>query len=121
MKSRMMDRVGMKFFHLYGKRITIHQIPGVALKFSLNIGDQAGRAVDPQGRPAPKCDPQERIEADEVVHMSVRDENVLGTQETGRTQRVVLAQIEQQGAFGPAHFDEQAGIAEDIIDEVTGE
>ncbi|MGB5042829.1 MAG: hypothetical protein WBO67_17930, partial [Nitrospira sp.] len=87
--------------------------------FSLNIGDESGRPVEAECFPAPKGDAEQRIEADKVVHMCVRDEDVAGAQEAGRAQGIVVAQIEEESAFGPANLHEQAWIAEDIIAEVA--
>jgi len=48
-----------------------------------------------------------------VVHYRTR------AQQAGGTQGIVVPQIEEDGAFGPANLHEQAWIAEDIIDEVA--
>ena len=113
------DCLLVEFLHGDSERVPIQEVPGIAMKFSLNIGDEAGRPVEVECFPASKGDAEQRIEADKVVHMCVRNEDVAGPQEAGRAQGIVVAQIEEESAFGPAHFHEQAGIAEDIIDEVT--
>ncbi len=46
-EGRAVDCLGMEFLHDYHERITVHQIPCIALKFSLNIGDQARRSIEP--------------------------------------------------------------------------
>ena len=78
------DCVGMEFSHADAEGVAVHQIPSIALKFSLNIGDQAWRSVEPQGFAAAERDAQHRVEADEVVHVRVRDEDVAGAREAGR-------------------------------------
>ena len=109
----------VEFLHGDGERVPIHEVPGIAMKFSLNIGDKAGRPVEVECFPASKGHAKQGVEPDEVVHVRVRDEDVAGTQEAGRAQGIVVPQIEEERAFGPAHLHEQAWIAEDIIDEVA--
>ena len=41
------------------------------MKFSLNIGDEAGRPIEVECFPAPQGDAEQRIEADKVVHVGV--------------------------------------------------
>ena len=119
-ECRRLDGMGMKFFYLYGERIAIDEVPGVALKLSLNIGDQSWGSIDPERRTPPESDPQECIKTNEMVHVSMGDKNVAGTQQTSRTQCVVMAEIEQEGSFRPTYFDEQPRIVKDVIDEMAG-
>lgn len=51
--------------------------------------------------------------------MGVGDEDVVGSKETGWAQCMVVAEVEQEGALGPADLDEEAGIAEHVIDQVA--
>ena len=113
------DCLLVEFLHGDSERIPIHEVPGVAMKFSLNIGDEAGRPVELQSLAAPEGDPKQRIEADKVVHVRVRNEDVACALEAGGPERIVVAEVEEEGTFGPTHFHEQAGIAEDIVDEMA--
>ena len=113
------DCLLVEFLHGDSERIPIHEVPGIAMKLTLNIGDQSRWSVEAQSLTAPQGHPEQRIEADKVVHVRVRNEDVAGAQQAGWPERIVVAQIEEEGALGPAHFYEQPGVAEDIIDEVT--
>jgi hypothetical protein len=61
-------------------------------------------------------DPQQRVEADEMVHVHVRHEHVTDPQEVAVAQRGKVAQIEQHGAALMRHFDEQGWVTETPVD-----
>ena len=65
--------------------------------------------------------PARFVEPDEVIHVGVGNEDVVRTQQAGWSKGIVVAEVEQQGAFRPPHFNEQTRITEDIIDEEAGE
>ena len=111
----------MKFLHHYGERIAINEVPGVAMKFSLNICNQPWRPIDPERGSPTEGDPQKRIKADEMVHVGMGDKNVARTQQPRGTQGVIMPEVEQERSFRPPYFDKQSWIAKDVIDEMAGE
>lgn len=64
----------------------------------LDLRAEAGRAVQPQVARAAEVQAQEVIEADEVIHVGVRDEDVRQPQDPARAQRGQVAEIEEQRA-----------------------
>src|SRR5215204_4962690 len=50
----------------------------------------------------------------------MRDEDVAGSEKSGCTELIIVSEIKQQRALGPANFHIHTGIPEDIVDEVAG-
>jgi len=73
-----------------------------------------------QGFAATEGDAQQGIKPDEMVHVGVGDEDVARAQEASRAEGLIVTEVEQQGALGPSHLDEQPGISEQVIDEEAG-
>src|SRR5207249_11389439 len=114
------DLPGMEFTRLDRQRVAVHQVPGVASHFPLDVGDQPRRAVKAERLAPPQRDAQQPVEPDEVVHVRVRDERVHGAQQPSRAQGRVVAQVEEERALGPTDLDIQARVAERGVDEVGG-
>src|SRR5207249_5739423 len=114
------DLPGMEFTRLDRQRVAVHEVPGVAAQFPLDVGDQPRRAVKAERLALPQRDAQQPVEPDEVVHVRVRDEHVHGAQQPSRAQGRVVAQVEEERALGPTDLDIQAGVAERGVDEVGG-
>ena len=47
------------------------------------------------------------------------DENVFGAQQASRTQRVVVSQVEEEGALRPADFHIDPRVSEPIVYEIA--
>src|SRR3989475_7224182 len=114
------DLPGMEFARLDRQRVAVHEVPGVAAQFPLDVGDQPRRAIKAERLTPSQRDAQQPVEPDEVVHVRVRDERVHGAQQPRRAQCRVVAQIEQKRAPGPADLDVQTGVAERRGDEISG-
>ena len=84
----------------------------------MDVADEARRAIEPQRFPAAQRHAQERVESNEMIHVGVGDKNIICAQQPGGAERFVMAEIEQQRAFGPADLDIHAGVAEDVVDEI---
>src|SRR5512139_3145455 len=65
----------------------------------------------------PDANAHEPVEADEVVHMRVRDEHMGEPQQMSRRERRVVAEIERERALLEAEIDVDAGVAEGVVDE----
>src|SRR5207245_6336584 len=115
------DLPGMAFARLYRQRVAVHEVPGVAAQFPLDVGDQPRRAVKAERLAPPQRDAQQPVEPDEVVHVRVRDERVHGAQQPSRAQGRVVAQVEEERTLGPTDLDIQAGVAARAVDEVVGQ
>ncbi len=109
--SRTIDREG----------VAIHEIPGIAPQLALHIVDQPGRAEEPERLAAPQGDTKNGVESDEMVHVCMRDKNFASPEQSGRSQTFVVPEIKEQGSLGPANLHIDAGIAEDIVDQIAGE
>ena len=101
----------------HGERVAIDQIPGVAGELASYVFDDAAGAEDFDLVVACEEDAQQMIEADEMVHVRVRNENLADLEEDGGRLTVDAAEIEQQGPSVVTEADVQAGIAERGIDE----
>ena len=51
----------------------------------------------------------------------MRNEDFSGPEQSGRSQSVVVPEIKKQGSLGPPNLHIDAGIAEDIVDQIAGE
>ena len=110
----------VKFVHFDGQGIAIHQIPRVPLQLSADIGNEPRRPVQPEGLVPAECDPEQTVKSNEVIHVCVRNEDVIGAKEMGGTEKVLLPQIEEQRSARPFYFNIEPGIAERVVDEVAG-
>jgi hypothetical protein len=104
--------------HLDGQGIAVHEIPGIAAQLACDVGDEARRAVQRERFATAQGDAEHAVEADEVVHVRVGDEDLGRAQEPGRAQGRVVAQIEQEGAARPADLDVETRITEGIVHEI---
>ena len=92
------------------ERLLVEQIPGIAAELVGHPLDEAGRTDEVKRGGAMQADPQQAIEAGEMIHVGVGHEHVGETQELARRQRRQLAEVEQQGPPPEAEIDEQPRI-----------
>ena len=103
------------------ERIAIHEIPGIAAQFAMDIVDQARRPEQSERLATPKRDAKDCVEPDEVIHVRMGDEDFSGPEQSGRPQVVVVPEVKEQGSLRPANFYVDAGVAKDVVDQITGE
>jgi hypothetical protein len=77
MKVSRLDVGGMKFFDCDGEGIPVNQIPGITLKFALDIFYKAWGTVQSKLFASTQCHTNEPVKPDKVIHVCVRNENVL--------------------------------------------
>ena len=77
MKMRGLDVGRVKFFDLDGQRISINEIPRIAVEFAIDILNKTGWPIQSKVFASPQCDSNKTVEADKMIHMSMRDENIL--------------------------------------------
>ena len=114
------DFFSVEFANLNGQRIPVDEVPRVATQFPVHILYQPRRTVEAKRFAAAKRHPYDGIEADEVVHVGVGNEEVIGPQQASGPERIIMSEVEEQRPLGPADFHIDAGIAEAVVDEVAG-
>jgi hypothetical protein len=62
-------------------------------------------------------DPQQRVEADEMIHVHMADEHVADAQQVPRAQGGDVTGVEQQRFPAVQHPDEEGRVAEAAVDE----
>jgi hypothetical protein len=65
----------------------------------------------------PEADAQQVIEADEVIHVGVGDEDVIDLEDHAGCKRLDIAQIEEQGFPAVSQIQVKGGVPEGIVDE----
>ena len=90
-ECRVPDFLTIEFTDLNSQWIAVNQIPGVPAELTVHIVDQSRRTIEAKRFPASQRHSHDGIEPDEVVHVRMRDKNVVGPQQTGGAQRVVLS------------------------------
>src|SRR5688500_960751 len=107
MERRLADGAAVKFPNLDDQWISVDQIPGIAAQFSVHIVDQTRRAIEAQLLAPSQRHTHYGVETDEMVHVRMRNENLIGPQKTGRAERIVAPQVEQQRPLRPpdVHVD----------------
>ena len=77
MKVSRLDVGEVIFLDLDGQRVTVNEIPGIAAKFALDILNKAWWTMQPKVFSATQGHTNEPVKPDEVIHVRVRDENIL--------------------------------------------
>src|SRR5208283_5290225 len=96
--------------------IALDEIPGIGFELMLDCVDEACRPIDPKALFSAEQSPQQVIKAGEVVHVSMRDEDVGDAQQFARRQTADVADVEEQRAALEDEIHIESGIAEGIID-----
>ena len=91
LECRAQDFLTTEFTDLNSQWIAVNQIPGVPAELTVHIVDQSRRTIEAKRFPASQRHSHDGIEPDEVVHVCMRDKNIVGPQKTGGAQRVVLS------------------------------
>ena len=104
--GHMEDEIGRK---------AVDQVPGIAAELVFDTLDDPRRADDPHRPVAPEQHPQHLIEADEMVDMGMRHENVRDAQDFARGHPMQITKIEQKRPFLELDVDIERRIAETIV------
>ena len=83
----------------------------------LDAVEKAGRAEEVKALVPPEEDPQQGVEAGEVVHVGVRDEGVAHLQELARGERREVPEVEEKGAAVEMEVDVEPRVAERVVDQ----
>jgi len=101
--------------------IVFHEVPRVGPKLSLHVVDEAGGSVEAEALVPPEADAQQVIEADEVIHVGVGDEDPVRLEDHPGRQRPDVPQIEQQRLPAVSHVEEKGRVPEGVVDETGAE
>jgi hypothetical protein len=97
--------------------ITLDQIPAIRFELVLDRVDEARGTINADGFLASEKEPQQLVEAGEMIHMSVGDKDIANAQELARWQPAQIAKIEKKRAPFKHEVDVKPGIAEGIVDQ----
>src|SRR3990172_8866642 len=76
--------------------VALHQIPGVAGKLPLDVGDDPRGPEETDHPIAAEDDPQQVIESNEVIDVGVRDEDIGDLQQVGWRLRRKVTKVHQE-------------------------
>jgi hypothetical protein len=99
-------------------RVVLHEVPGVGPEFSFHVVHETGGAEQVHFLVPAEGDPEEMVEADEVVHVGMGDEGMGHFQDFSRGQGGEIPHVEEKGFFPVPQFQENPGISERVIDQV---
>ena len=87
----------------------------------LDLLQKARRPEETQSLPSSEKNPQNPIEATEMIEVSMRDEDVTQAQNLASTELMQVAQVEEEGPLLEHKLDEEARIAKGIVNELRME
>src|SRR5207245_900339 len=99
------------------QRIALGKVPRVSGEPSRQPGEEVLRPIYVKHGIARQEETKQVIEAHEVVHVRVRDEDVRDLQDVARLHATEATEIELQRATLPAEPNEESGIAEGAVDQ----
>jgi hypothetical protein len=74
--------------------IALNEVPGLRHELVLDRVDKTGRPIDIEDLLTPEKEPQQLVEAGEVIHMSMYDKNIADAQELARSKTAEAAKVE---------------------------
>src|SRR6266540_3057930 len=86
-------------------RIALDEVPAIGLELVMDLVDQALGAIEIDRLLAPDQYPEEVIEADEMIDMSVGDEHVLEAMDLSGRQDRDVPEIKEEGAAFEQRLD----------------
>lgn len=93
------------------------QVPGVGAELALHLGQESERAVNAHQALAAETNAEQPVEAEEVIHVSVRNKDVAQAQDLARRQCPPIAEVKHQRAFLEQKVDVHARVFERTIDQ----
>lgn len=98
-------------------RVTVDEVPLIALQLVMHLVEKASGAVESDRLLSSDKHAEQPIEAEKVVEMGVRYEDLLDPQNPARRQCGDIAEIEEDGAPLEQRLDEHRRITETAVDE----
>src|SRR5262245_32501564 len=98
--------------------IASKQIPGIGPQLGLNRINEAGGPIEAHDFIPAEHKAQQLIEANEVVHVPVRDEDIGDAKEFAGRQRRNISEVEKESAPLKRQVDKNARVPKGIIDQV---
>ena len=113
----------MHFRNMDGKIIGVvfDKIPGIGVDLAFYLLVKARRAENGDMAISAQTDPEQIIESYEVIHMGVRNEDMINLKKFSRTQIVKITQIKKNGGTSIFEFHIYPRVAEGIIDQMGAE
>ena len=96
---------------------TINQIPAIGGELMMDMRHKAGGSVEADDLLPPHQKSQQPVEAEEVVDVRVRDEDVLEAQDLARRQTRNVAEIEHERALLEQGLDIERRVAGSPVDQ----
>ena len=115
------DAVRVHLVHVEDERISVDQVPRVARQLSGHVANDSRWTEQRHPGVTGKEQPNQPIEADEVVDVRVRNEDVRELEDLGGGEAVEPAEVELQRRTLPAQADVQAGVTERPVDQAREE
>jgi hypothetical protein len=101
--------------------IVFDKIPGIGVDLVFYLTVKTGRAEDRDMAVAAQAYPEQIIESYEVIHMGVRNEDMIDLKKFPRTQIVKITQIKKNGGTSILEFYIYPRVAEGIIYQMGAE
>src|SRR6185312_11820562 len=120
-KQSLENLILVEFPNFDGEGIAIHEIPSIAAQFAMDIIDQARWTEQFDGFASSECDAKNSIKSYEMIYVCMGDENRAGPEQSGRSQSIVVPEVEEHGPLRPADVHVDTGITEYIVDQISGE
>jgi hypothetical protein len=113
----------MNFRDMEGKIIGVvfDKIPGIGIDLVFYLTMKAGRAEDGDMAVTSQTYPEQIIESYEVIHMGMRNEDMIDLKKFSGTQIMKITQIKKNGGTSILEFYIYPRIAEGIIDQMGAE
>jgi hypothetical protein len=101
--------------------VVFDKIPGIGADLVFYLTVEAGRAEDGDMAVTAQTYPEQIIESYEVIHMGMRNEDMIDLKKFSGTQIVKITQIKKNGGTFILEFYIYPRVAEGIIDQMGAE
>jgi hypothetical protein len=101
--------------------VVFDKIPGIGIDLIFYLTVEAGRAEDGDMAVAAQTYPEQIIKSYEVIHMGMRNEDMIDLKKFSRAQIVKITQIEKKRSALILEFYIYPRVAEGIIDQMGAE
>src|SRR5512136_1559250 len=110
--------LGMHFRDMKSEIIGVvfHKIPGIGIDLILYLTVEAGGTKDGDVTVASQTHPEEIIESYKVIHVGVRNEDMIDLKKFSRAEIVKIPKIEKKRSPFMPEFEIYPRVAEGIID-----
>ena len=101
--------------------VVLDKIPGIGVDLVFYLPVETGRAEHGDMAVAAQTYPEQKIESYEVIHMRVRNEDMIDLKKFSRTQIMKITEVEKNGGASILEFYVYPRVAEGIIDQMGAE